>query len=166
MSNNLRTVNWSLNLQMCRAFMIWLVKGLLLLFSCSVVSDSLWPYGLQHTRLPCPSLFPGVFSNFCPLSWWCYLTISSSVAPFSSCPPSTSGGQSIGASASASVLLVNIQGWFLCCSRDFRVFSSTTVWKHHFFSAPFSLWSNSFICIWLLEKLELTVKKMKRYKIC
>ena len=95
---------------MCRAFMIWLVKGLLLLFSCSVVSDSLWPYGLQHTRLPCPSPSPGACSNSCPLSWWCYLTISSSVAPFSSCPPSTSGGQSIGASASA--LPMNFQSWF------------------------------------------------------
>ena len=138
---------------MCRAFVIWLVKGLLL-FSCSVVSDSLWPYGLQHTRLLCPSLFPGVCSNFCLLSQWCYLTVSSYVAPFSSCPPSflTSGGQSIGASASASVLLVNIQAWFPCCSRDFRVFSSTTIQKHHFFSAQPSLWSSSHIGTWLLEK--------------
>ena len=120
MSNNLRTVNWSLNLPTCRAFVIWLVKGLLL-FSCSVASDSLWPYGLQHARLLCPSLFPGVCSNFCPLSRWCYLTISSSVAPFSSCPPSflTSGGQSTGASASASVLrwifradFLTVQGTF------------------------------------------------------
>ena len=60
----------------------------LLLFSCSVVSDSLGPHGLQHGRLPCPSLSPGVCSDSCPLSWWCHPTISSSVAPFSSCPQS------------------------------------------------------------------------------
>ena len=93
----------------------------LLLFSCSVMSDSLWPHGLQHARLPCPSLSPRVCSNSCPLSWWCHPTISSSVTRFSSCPQSfpTSGsfpvnwffesdGQSIGASASASVLPMNI----------------------------------------------------------
>ena len=54
-------------------------------FSHSVVSDSLWPHGLQHTRLPCPSPTPGAFSDSCPLSWWCYPTISSSAVPFSSC---------------------------------------------------------------------------------
>ena len=98
---------------------------LLLLFSLSVVSDSLWPPGLQHTRLPCPSLSPGVCSNSCPLSQWCHPTISSSVPPFSICPQSfpasgsfpmsglfASGGQSIGISASSSVLPMNIQGWF------------------------------------------------------
>jgi len=86
---------------------------LLLLFSHSVVSNSLWPYGLQHTRLPCPSLSPGACSNSCPLSWWCQPTISSSVIPFFSYlqyfPAQgsflkswlfTSGGQSTGASAS------------------------------------------------------------------
>ena len=86
------------------------------------MSDSLLPYGLQNARPPCPSLSPEVCSNSCPLSWWCYLTISFSVVPFFSCPQSfppsesfpmswlfTSGGQSIG--ASASVLLINIQGW-------------------------------------------------------
>ena len=90
------------------------------------MSDSLWPHGLQHGRLPCPSLFPRVCSNSCPLSQWCHPTISSSVTLFSSCPQSflasgsfqtnqlfASGGQNIGASASASVLLMNIQGWFL-----------------------------------------------------
>ena len=93
-------------------------------FSHSVVSDSLQPHGLQHARPPCPSPTPGVYSNSCPLSWWCHPTISSSVAPFSclqSVPTSgsfaiswlfTSGGQSIGASASASALPMNIQGWF------------------------------------------------------
>ena len=93
--------------------------------SCSVVSYSLQPHGLQHTRLPCPSPIPGVHPNSCPLSWWCHPAISSSVVPFSSrlqsFPASgyfpvsqffASGGQSIGASVSASVLPVNIQGWF------------------------------------------------------
>ena len=96
-----------------------------LLFSRSVMSSSLWPPGLQHARLPCPSPSPGVYSNSCPLSWWCHPTISSSVVPFTShlqsFPASgsfplswlfASGGQRIGASASASVLPVNIQGWF------------------------------------------------------
>ena len=96
-----------------------------LLFSRSVISDTLQPHGLQHTRLPGPSLSPRVYSNSCPRSWWCHLTVSSSVAPFSSCPQSfpasvsfpmsqlsASGGQSIGASASSSVLPMNIQGWF------------------------------------------------------
>ena len=91
-------------------------------FSYSVLCDSLWPHGLQHAWLPCPSLSSGVCSNSCPLSWWYYLTISSSAFPFfclQSFPESgsflrlfTSGGQSIGASASASVLPMNIQGWF------------------------------------------------------
>ena len=98
---------------------------ILLLFTCSVMSVSLWPYGLQHARLPYPSLSPRVFSNSCPLSQWCHPTISSSVNPFSSCHQSfpasgsfsmswifASGGETIGASASASVLALNIQGWF------------------------------------------------------
>ena len=95
----------------------------MLLFSCSVVSDSLWSHGLQHGRPPCPSPTPGACSNSCPLSRWCHPTISSSVGPFSSCPQSVpasrsflmsqlfaSGGQSIEASASAWVLPMNIQG--------------------------------------------------------
>ena len=94
-------------------------------FSCSVVSDSLQPHGLQPARPPCPTPTPGVYSNSCPLSQWCHPTISSSVIPFSSCLQSfpTSGsflmsqffascGQSIGVSASASVLSMNIQDWF------------------------------------------------------
>ena len=124
---------------------------------CSVAKSclTLWPHGLQHIRLPCPSLFPRVCSNSCPLSPWCHPTISSSVTPFSSCPLSfpasesfpmsrlfTSGGQTIGASASASVLPVNIQGWFplgltglisLLSMGLSRVFFSTTVWNHQFF---------------------------------
>ena len=93
-------------------------------FSHSVLSDALWPYGLQHARLPCPSPTPGACSNSCPLSWWCHSTISSSFVPFSSSLQSfpasgsfpmsqfSSGGQSIGASASTSVLSVDIQDWF------------------------------------------------------
>ena len=98
---------------------------ILLLFSRIVLSDSLRPHGLQHTRFLCPSLSPRVCSNSCPLSWWCYPTISFSITFFSSCPESfpasgsfpvswlfASGGQSIRTSASASILPVNIQGWF------------------------------------------------------
>ena len=94
-------------------------------FSRSVMSDSFWPHGLQHARLPCPSPTPGACSNSCPSHWWCHPTISSSVVPFfshlQSFPASgsfamsrffTSGGQSIGVSASASVLPMNIQDWF------------------------------------------------------
>ena len=99
---------------------------LLLLFrQYSVLSSSLWPHGLQHTTLPCPSVSPGVCSNSCPLSQWCHPTILLSVTPFSSCLQSfpasgsfpvswlfASSGQSIGTSALASVLPMNIQGWF------------------------------------------------------
>ena len=94
-------------------------------FSHSVVSDSLQLHGLQQESLPCPSSTPGVYSNSCPLRWWCHPTISSSVVPFSSCPQSfpalgsfpmsqlfTSGGQGTRASASTSVLQMNIQDWF------------------------------------------------------
>ena len=93
-------------------------------FSCIVMSDSLWPHGLQHPRLPCPSPTAGAYSSSCPSSQWCHPTISSSVIPFSrlqSCPASgsfqmtqffASGGQSIGVSASTSVLPMNIQDWF------------------------------------------------------
>ena len=131
-------------------------------------------HGLHHTRLPCPSPSPGVRSNSCPLSWWCYLTISSSATPFSPCPQSfpisrsfptskffTSGGQIIGTSASASVLPMNIQSWFplgltglvSLLSRGLsRVFSSTTVWKYQFFQTQPSLWSNSHTLTWLLKK--------------
>ena len=94
-------------------------------FSSSVMSDSLQPHGLQHARPPCPSSTPRIYSNSCPLSLWCHPTISSSVIPFSSCPQSfpasgsfltswlfASSGPSIGASASASVLPMDIQDWF------------------------------------------------------
>ena len=139
-------------------------------FSYLVMSDSLRPDGLQHTRLPCPSPSPGVCSNSCPSSRWCHPTISSSVIHLQSFPASGSfprsqffalDGQSNGVSASASVLPMNIQDWFCLGftslislqSKGFsRVFSSTTVQKHQFFSAQFSLWSNSHIHMWLLEK--------------
>ena len=129
--------------------------------SCSVVSDSLWPHGLQHTRPPCPSPTPGVYPNSYPLSWWCHPTISSSVVPFfsrlQSFPASgsfqmsqlfTSGGQSIGVSASTSVLPMNTQdwsplgctGWISLQSKGLsRVFSNTTVQKHQFFGTQLSL---------------------------
>ena len=131
-------------------------SGVLLQFS-SIRSDSLQPHGLQHARLPCPSPTPGACLNSCPSSQWCLPTISSSVIPFSSCLQSflasgsfpmsqffTSGGQSIGASASASVLPRNIQdwlplwltGWISLHSKGLsRVFSNTTVQKHQFFGA-------------------------------
>ena len=147
---------------------------LLLLFRLSVMSDSLRPRGLQHARLLCPSPLPGACSNSCPLSWWCHPTISSSVVPFSFCLQSfpasgsfpmsqffSSGGQSTGVSASTSVPPMNTQdwsplgwtGWISLQSKGLsRVFSNTTVWKHQFFSAQPSLWSNSHIYIWLLEK--------------
>ena len=141
--------------------------------SCSVMSDSLQPHGLQHARLPRPSPTPGTYSNSCPSRWWCHPTISSSVVPFSrlqSFPASgsfpmsqffASGGQSIGVLASASVLPMNIQdwsplgwtGWTSLQSKGLsRVFSNTTVQKHQFFSTQLSLWSNSHIHTWLLKK--------------
>ena len=143
-------------------------------FSCSVLSDSLRPHGLQHTGPPCPSATPGVYSNSYPLSQWWHPTISSSVVPFSSCPQSfpasgffpmsqlfPSGGQSIGVSALASVLPMNTQewsplgwtGWISLQSKGLsRVFSNTTVQKHQFLGAQLSLWFNSQIHTWLLEK--------------
>ena len=141
--------------------------------SASVLSSSLWPHGLQHTRPPCPSLSPRVYSNSCPLSRWCHPTISSFVVPFSclqSCLVSgsfpvneffTSGGQSVGASASALVLPMNIHSWFplgwtgLISKGLSRVFSNTTFQKHQFFGAQPSIWSNSHIRPWLLEKAQL-----------
>ena len=149
-------------------------KYILLLFGCSVRSNSLQSHGLQHARLPCSLPSPGAYSNSCPLSWWRHPTILSSVILFSSCLQSfpasgtflmnrlfTSGDQSIGVSASASVLLMNIQDWFplrligwisLQSKRLWRVFSNTTVQKHQFFGVQPSLWSNSHTHTWLPEK--------------
>ena len=130
-------------------------------FSHSVMSNSLRPHGLQHARLPCPSPNPGAYSNWCPSSWWCHPAISSSVVAISSCPQSLPAadsfpmsqlfawsGQSTGVSASASVLPVNIQDWFLLGLSGLislqskalsRVFSNTTVQKHPFFGTQLSL---------------------------
>ena len=130
-------------------------------FSLSVMSDSLWPHGLQHARLPCPSPTPRAYSNACLLSQWCHPTISSSVILFSSLLQSfpaseffpvsqffASGGQSIGVSASTSFLPMNTQDWFplgwtcvisLQSTGCLRVFSNTTVQKHQFFGTQLSL---------------------------
>ena len=143
-------------------------------FTHSVVSDSLQPHGLLHTRSPCPSPTPRIYSDSCPLSQWWHPAISSCFIHFSSrlqsFPASgsflmsqllASCGQSIGASASASVLPMNIQDWFplgwtgwisLQSKGLSRVFSNTTVQKHQFFNAQPSLWSNSHIHTWLMEK--------------
>ena len=144
------------------------------LFSCSVVSNSLWPHELQHARPPCPSPTLGVHPNSYPSSRWCHPAISSSVVPFSSCPQSLPasgsfpmsqlfawGGQSIGVSASTSVLPKSTQdwsplewtGWISLQSTGLsRVFSKTTVQKHQFFSTQHSSQSNSHIHTWPLEK--------------
>ena len=143
-------------------------------FSCSVVSDSLWPHESQHARPPCPSPTPGVHPNSCALSWWCHPAISSSAVPFSSCPQSRPasgsfpmsqifawGGQSIGASASVSVLRMNTHhwcplgwtGWISLQSKGLsRVFSNTTVQKHQSFSSQLPSQSTSNIHTWPLEK--------------
>ena len=143
-------------------------------FGGSVMSDSLWPHGLQHNSLPCLSPTPKACSNSCPLSQGCHPTISSFVVAFFSClqtfPAPGSfpmsqffalGGQSIRVSASASDLPMNIQAWFplgltgwisLQSKGLSRVFSNTTVQKHQFFSTRLSLQSNSHILTWLLEK--------------
>ena len=160
--------------QLSRASILLFYRGILFLelpsvqFSRWVVSNSLGPHGLQHTRPPCPSPAPGIYSNLCPFSRWCHPTISSCVVPFSSCLqyfpalgsftmsqffPSGIGvssqhSQSTGVSASASVRLMNIQDWFplgltgliTLQSKDLsRVFSNTTVQKHQFLGAQLSL---------------------------
>ena len=141
--------------------------------SHSVVSASLWPHGLQHTRLPSPSYSPGVCSNSCPLNQWCHPTIMSSVTLFSSCLQSFPESEFIfnesvlhirwpkyGASASASVLPTNIHGWFPLGLTDLisllskglpKVFPNITVQKNQLFGTQSSLWSNPHICTWLLE---------------
>ena len=146
-----------------------------MLFSCSFMSDPLQPHGQLHSRVPYPSPSPRACSNSCPLSQWCHPTISFSIVPFPSCLQSfpasgsfpmsqffASGGQSIGVSASASVLPMNIQDWFplgltgwisLQSKGLSRVFSNTTVQKHQFFSVQLSIWSNCHIHTWPLEKL-------------
>ena len=149
-------------------------KMILVHFSHSVMSDSLRTHGLQHTRPPCPSPTPRVYPNSCPTSWWCHPTILSSVISFTSClqtfPASEylpmsrlfeSGSQSIGISASASLLPMNIQDWFplgwtglisLLSKGLSRVFSNITVQKHQFFGTQPFLLSGCHIHTRLLEK--------------
>ena len=159
-------------------------------FSRSVVSDSLQPHELQHTRPPCPSPTPWVYSDSRPLSCWCHPAISSSVIPFSSCLQSfpasgsfqmsqlsTSGGQSTGVSAWTSFLPKKSQGWSpsewtgwisLQAKRLSRVFSNTTVQKHQFFSAQpssqsrlwFFQWSCMDVRMGLWRKLRTTDDEM------
>ena len=143
-------------------------------FSHSVISNCLWLHEPRYARPPCPLPTPGVHPNSCPLSRWCHPAISSSVVPFSSWPQSFPasgsfpmsqlfawGGQSIGVSASASVLPMNTQGWSplgwtgwisLQSKGLSRVFFNTTVQKHQFFGAQLSSQSNSHIHTWPLEK--------------
>ena len=157
-------------------------------FSRSVVSDSLWPHESHHARPPCPSPFPRVHSNSCPSSRWCHPAISSSVIPFSSCPQSLPasgsfpmsqlfswGGQSIGVSALASVLPMNIQNWFPFGLIGFislqskglsTVFSNTTVQKHQFFDHCSLLFiyvfvlAINFVCLFIFHT------EVKPYSIC
>ena len=156
------------------SFQLWNVKPVMLFSSVAQSRPTLQPHGLQHTRLPCPLPTTRACSNSYQSIWWCHLIISSSVVPFSSHLQSfpvsesfpmsqffPSGGQSVDASASASVLPINIQGWCpsgltglisLQSKELSRVFSSTTILKHQLFSAQPSFWSNSNIHTWLLEK--------------
>ena len=142
--------------------------------SRSVMSDSLRPHESQHARPPCPSPTPRVHPNSYSLSWWCHPAILSSVVPFSSCPQSLpasgsfpmsqlfgSGGQSIGVSASASVLPMNTQDWsplewtgwiFLHSKGLSKGFSNTRIQKHKFFGTQISSQSNIHIHTWPLEK--------------
>ena len=147
---------------------------LLYQFTLSVMSNSLWPHGLQHARPSCPSPTPRAYLNSCPLSWWCHPTVSSFVIPFSSLLQSfpasgsfqmsqlfASGGQSIGVSASISVFPMKIQdwlplewtGWISLQSKGLSsVFSNTIIQKHQFFGSQLSSQSNSHIHTWPLEK--------------
>ena len=165
---NLRFLHWQASLPLSHlwSLMLYYICQTLfhdfgsVQFSPSVMYNSLWLHGLQHTRLPCPSPTPRAYLNSCPLSQWCHQTISSSVVPFS-CLQSflasrsfqmsqffASGGHRIGVSASASVFPMNIQDWLplrwtvwisLLFNGLSRVFSNTTVQKHQLFGAQFSL---------------------------
>ena len=155
---NIQTIEWlSHQLSLTSIFTLPLLLLVVVSFSHSVMSHSSQPHGLQYARLPCPLPSLETCSNSCPWSRWCHPTISSSVVPFYSCPQSfpasgsfpvsqffTSGGQITEASASASVLPMNIQGWFsfridwldlLAVQGTLKIFSSTTVQKHQFFCA-------------------------------
>ena len=152
---------------------------LLLMFSHTVVSDSFWPHGLQYTRPPCPSSSPGICPSSCSLHWWCRPAISFSDALFSFCPQSfpasgtfpkshhcTSDDRNTGASASASVLSVNIQDWSplrltglisLLSKGCSGVFSSTTIWRHQFFGILPSLQSSSQPYMTTMKTIALTI---------
>jgi len=163
------------------------ISVVILLFSLWVISNSLWLHGQQHARLPHPSLFPGACSSSCPLTWGCHPTISSSVTLFSPCLQSfpvpgsfpvswllASGHQiywnfsfSIGPSNEYSGLIFFSIDWFdLPVQGCSRVFSSSTVQKHQFFGAQPSLWSNSHIRTWLLEKPSLWLDRPVLTKQC
>ena len=153
-------------------FYIWLSSVAQL--SLRLLSDSLRPHGPQHARPPCPSPTPGVYPNSCPLIRWCHPTISSSIVPFSSClqsfpasgslqmrpalhirwPKDWSFSFSISPSSEYSGLIsFRIVGLIFLLSKGLsRVFPNTTVRKHQFFGTQPSLWSNSHICTWLMEK--------------
>ena len=150
------------------------------------MSDSLRPHESQHARPPCPSPTPGVYPNSCPSSQWCHPAISSSVVPFSSCPQSLPasesfpmsqffawGGQNIGVSASTSVLPMNTQdwsplgwtGWISLQSKGLsRVFSNTTVQKHHFFCTQLCF---SFSNTWTMkfQRFKLVLEKAEKPEI-
>ena len=152
----------------------WQTSKRRFVFSCPVVSNSSWSHGRQHTRPPCPSPSAKVCPSLCPLHQWCHPAISSSDTLFSFCSRSfpasrafpmsqlfASGDQNIGASASASVLPMNIQAWFplrltgliSSLSKEVaRVFPSTTVGRHQFFGPLSSLQSSSHHCAWPLER--------------
>ena len=155
------------------------------------MSHFLQPRGLQHSRLPCSSLSPWVCSNSCSLSQWCHPAISSSVTPFFSCPQFSPASGSFPVSLSLSikwpkywsfsfrsVLSMNIRGWFplgltalipLLSKGLSRVLSSTTVWKHQFFTAQLFLWSNSLTSIpdcWKHHSFDYMDKVMAKWCLC
>ena len=151
----------------------------ILQFSRSVMSDSLRPHGLQHTRLPCPSPTPGAYSNSCPWCWWCHPTISSSVVPFSSSLQSfpasgsfplsrffASGDQSIGVSASATVFPMNIQDWFPLVLPSWISLQSkglSRIFSQHHSSKPSILWCSAFHgCVQLPHPYMATGHNLKR----
>ena len=151
--------------------MIWFIFIKSVQFSCSVMSNTLWPHGLQHARLSCPSPAPGACSKSCPTSWWCHPTISSSVVPFSSCLQSfpvsgffsmsqffASGGQSFGASALASSPS-NEYSWLISFRMDcFDLLAVQGTLKsllQHHRSKTSILWSSAFTLLWTWELLNI-----------
>jgi len=159
----------------------WRVSGFFnsVQFSCSVMSDSLRLHELQHTRPPCPSPTPGVYPNPCPLSWWYHPTISSSVVPFSSCPQSfpasgsfpmnqlfTSGGQSIGVSASTSVLPMNTQEWSSLRWTGWISQGSLKSLLQHHSSKPSVLRRSAFFIVQLSHPYMTTGKTVALTRLC